>query len=340
MKARFDYEVFHRQAFEEAIAEIPNGHGRRNTSLLPKAAYHAAKLGMDEEEYATRVADASAGCDPLRPDEIARAFKTAVEKVGADVSTGRFAFVSSHVQRGRPNYVPDLIERGGGTAHAAALRALSPVKVTGLADSPRAQTEAFLSLLWPPEDWLYLFDIEHPSPGVPGGSLRQVRDWMRVLQTGDIFMDGLVPNPFTGHPVTRTDGTASFITKDCLASFPYALVEFDRMPLGQQCALWTGFLAASSYRDRLAALTYSGGKSIHALIRINANDPFAQEHWRTVLTELFASNPVPALRADRAGFSPRQGTRLAGVKRACTGPVQELLYLRPMWLPPRSPRSV
>ena len=51
----FDYTGYHLRAFEGALAEIPGGHGRRNACLLPRAAYHAAKLGMDEEEYAARV---------------------------------------------------------------------------------------------------------------------------------------------------------------------------------------------------------------------------------------------------------------------------------------------
>jgi len=54
-----------------------------------------------------------------------------------------------------------------------------------------------------------------------------------------------------------------------------------------------------------------------------------QAHWQRVLTDLFASNPDPALRADKAGFTVRQGTRLPGVRRDSTGPVQELLYLNP-----------
>ena len=82
----------------------------------------------------------------------------------------------------------------------------------------------------------------------------------------------------------------------------------------------------------LAMLVYSGGKSIHGLLRINASDILAQGAWRTRLRNLFASNPNKSLCADPAGFLPRQGTRLAGARRNGNGPVQELLYLRPQFI--------
>lgn len=329
MKQKFDYESFHRKAFEDALAEIPNGHGRRNVTLLPRAAYHAVKLGMDANDYAAQVVDASAGCDPLTPSEIMRAFQTAAAKIGSSTTVGKFRRQSLPIHMGCPDYVPHLIAKGGDAATAATLRAMSPVNVAALASRPEDQTEAFLRLLWHPDDWLYLFSIEHPTSGVPGMSLRKQSEWIEQLVRGPIFLDGLVPNPFTGQPQQRPDGTPSYITKDCLSEYPYAVIEFDGMSLSQQCALWVGFLSSSKYRDRLASLTYLGGKSIHALFRIGAKDQLMQSHWRRVLTDLFASNSDPSLCADKAGLTARQGTRLPGVRRDCTGPVQELLYLNP-----------
>ncbi|MDO5320155.1 MAG: hypothetical protein Q4G65_16130 [bacterium] len=184
-----------------------------------------------------------------------------------------------------------LIAKGGQTATGAALRALSPVDVVALGPCGKGHTEAFLRHLWRPDDWLYLFSVEHPASGIPGRTLRRQREWLDLLSHGPVYCDGIVPNPFSGEPVARADGTSSYITGDCLARYPYVLVEFDDMPLGRQCALWRGFLNASGHRNRLAALTYSGGKSIHALIRIDAGDLLAQTHWRFVLTNLFAGSP-------------------------------------------------
>lgn len=330
MKRKFDYTGHHRSAFEQALAEIPNGHGHRNTRLLPTAAYHAVKIGITEEEYATRIAEASSGCDPLKPSEIHRAYRTAAEKIGCEVSNGSYSpHCTPAIRSGAPLYVPALIEAGGKTAAIGDLAALSPTPTDIATDSPQGHTAAFLRALWHPEEILYLFRIENPSSGIPGANLKSQSEWVAEATSRGIYLDGLVPNPFTGLPKSRPDGTVSYITKESLASFPYALIEFDNLPLDEQCALWLGYLRHSTDREKLAALTFSGGKSIHALLYIGEEDIVAQTKSRNRLTDLFACHPDKRYRADPAGFTPRQGTRLPGVKRDFTGPLQQLIYLNP-----------
>ena len=324
----FDFKRHHQSAYEDALSLIPNGKGCRNSKLLPAAAWHAAKLGMDKDEFVQQVLDASAGSDPLSRSEIRRAFESACAKVGKSDLMGKWREIRKLEQLGTPDYVPHLIRAGGHRADADALREMSPVDVKSLRSSPSAQTVAFLSALWRPKDYLHIFTIARPSRGKPGSNLMWQEVWVRGYQFRTPKGDGIIPNPFTGAPSVNADGIESYITKDCLAGYPYALVEFDALPLGLQCAFWLGFLQKSKYRDRLASLVYSGGKSIHALLHIDAPDIFAHEDWRTRLCKLFASNSDKAFCADPAGFLPRQGTRLAGARRNGDGPVQELLYLK------------
>lgn len=331
MKTKFDYIGHHQQAYNAVLSQIPTGKGHRNAELLPKAAWHAVKLGMDEADFADQILDASAGSDPISQSEIYRAFKTASEKIRHTTVNGTRRIYTATQRMASPDYVPHLIQAGGHSAHAGALRAISPVDVESLRSSPNAQTVAFLNALWQPKDILHIFTKEYPAKGKPGSNLLPQEVWVRGYQYRTPKGDIIIANPFTGNPSTNSEGAESYITKDCLAGYPYALIEFDALSLGQQCAFWLGFLQKSKYRDLLASLVYSGGKSIHGLLRINASDVLAQGAWRTRLHNLFASNPNKSLSADPAGFLPRQGTRLAGALRNGDGPVQELLYLKPQY---------
>lgn len=327
MSKKIESIHYHQRAFEETLSQIPTGLGRRNTYLLPKLAYHAVRLGVSANDYAMAVVDASSACDPLKPQEIERAYRTASEKFGKGSAYSMDFRRRAMVDPGFPDYVPSLIVKGGGSAQRADLRALSPLDLSEHGAGDKAQTRAFLRALWREDEYLYLFQISDPRSGVLGVNLLSRNDWLKRLEEVGIIADGLVPNPFTGQAKQKRGGGESYITKECLAAFPYALIEFDRLPLDQQAALWRGFILKSKYAPRLASLTYSGGKSIHALFYIGAKTEIEQSCWRRRLAGLFASSTNECLKADKAGFSPRQGTRLAGTERDLNGKIQELLYL-------------
>ncbi len=115
------------------------------------------------------------------------------------------------------------------------------------------------------------------------------------------------------------------------------MIEFDDLPLSLQCAFWLGLLAKSPLAPLVAAITYSGGKSLHGLLHVGCS---TLEEWRRVqgkLRGLLATDPeqrmdtngrtIYPFRADVQAMHPRQGTRLPGVRRATNGKLQELLYL-------------
>lgn len=122
-------------------------------------------------------------------------------------------------------------------------------------------------------------------------------------------------DPATGQPrLGRRHG-------ECCTRYPYAVLESDTIAP----ATWLKILA--QLHDPVAAVYTSGGKSIHALIRVDC--PTA-EAFNARRRELIA-RLVP-VGADPAAITPVRLTRLPGIIRAeKTAPqnLQRLLYLNP-----------
>lgn len=89
-----------------------------------------------------------------------------------------------------------------------------------------------------------------------------------------------------------------------VAAFRHALVEFDRVPLEQQFAI---ILAT---RLPVSAVVYSGGKSLHAWVRVNAADR------ETYKQRVAAIHALPLLAGmDKANKNPSRLSRLPGARR-------------------------
>ena len=108
------------------------------------------------------------------------------------------------------------------------------------------------------------------------------------------------------------DGTGR---KDAnVTSFRYALVECDNMEPGKQLA------AIHQMELPCAALVYSGGKSIHAIVRVNAPD-YAE--YRKRVDHLYATCQKNGLTLDQQNRNPSRLSRMPGILRA--GQKQALL---------------
>lgn len=97
-------------------------------------------------------------------------------------------------------------------------------------------------------------------------------------------------------------------------SFRFALVESDSMPIDEQISM------VRKLELPIAALVSSAGKSVHAIVRVDAND--AQEYKRRVsfLYDFLASR---GLKVDTQNRNPSRLTRMPGVTR--NGVQQKLL---------------
>ena len=319
-----------RRDYDAALADFSQPHNRWNS--IGRLTFWGKAAGLTAEDI---VADARAAGVKDRDADIRRGWNFAKPK-----ECYRHYGWRRYLPRTKPKtppkglqlYVSDMVVDGGGEATAADLRALSPhpIPTDGM-----EQTAAFLRSLWNGGDKLYIFRNDMPTAGKPEQNLMPCREWLNRIERGEtMYGDLIVPNPLTGEEGETTDGKKSYISQSCLARFPFIIVEFDSMPLKPQAAFWRGLLTKSPLAPNVAAITFSGGKSLHGLIHIGC-DTLAE--WQTVrdkLHGLFAADHDPAFRADEQAMRPRTGTRLPGVRRMGdmakgAGKLQSLLYLNP-----------
>ncbi|MBQ4594774.1 MAG: hypothetical protein IJA81_09085 [Akkermansia sp.] len=135
------------------------------------------------------------------------------------------------------------------------------------------------------------------------------------------------PNP---HKHTATGGQALGRRHTaCCTRFPYLVLESDEVPPEQ----WLRILA--QLRERIAAIYSSGGKSIHTLIRVDANTPEEFNLHRSRFLQrltLVGADPaaITPVRLSRLPGCTRQGVTKNGVYTPYEQPrMQELYYLAP-----------
>ena len=104
------------------------------------------------------------------------------------------------------------------------------------------------------------------------------------------------------------------VRNENVISFKYALVESDAMPVDEQIAMYR--------REELpiAALVSSAGKSVHAIVHVDAAD--AQEYRKRV-TFLYDFLAARGLKVDTQNRNPSRLSRMPGVTR--NGQIQKLL---------------
>lgn len=198
----------------------------------------------------------------------------------------------------------------------------SPIEYDGVSEEPPQKSEwkptedliTYLELLFKPEDYVayvtndvYTADDGRlvPSKGVFSrtageliASLRKhpddigwtVGDWKPEAGAWIRF------NPVDGHGVKNENVTA----------FRYALVESDTLSIQEQDELYR------SLELPIAALVYSGGKSLHAIVRIDAPD--IDEYYKRVdfLYDFLRKQNVDI---DRQNRNPSRLSRMPGVTR-------------------------
>ena len=204
-----------------------------------------------------------------------------------------------------------ILERGDGHEDAD-LAELSTVRIDWPVERDGVEV---LNHLYFPDDKLFLGSRyaagdEHTA---------EVGEWLRRLERGDSVPEHIIPNPLTGLPGKAKDQRTSYRADACVSAFRFAVVEFDNMPRARQIEFWAGVMLP------VVALIDSGGKSIHAWVRIDAAG--ATEWERRVEDKLFGL--LGALGADRACRNEARLSRMPGHLRRDTGRQQRLLYLNP-----------
>ena len=312
---------------------------------LKDLTFWAVAAGLSADDVIT---DARAQGVTDRDADIRRGMETARPKVDAwnaahaDGRTARSAYrPKPKPPKPKPSRaVEDCVEAGrrGLCTSSAAVMALSPVDVRHM--DAGAQRRAQLAAMFDRPDLqaLPVGIAPHSGAWIPraGHDFMPVADWLsdgaRLATAGELVKI----NPFTGASEDRTDGKQHLATNATVATFPNALMEFDKMPLSDQCAFWYG--ALTLYRLPVAALVYSGGKSIHGVVRVDCATRAEFDKAADLARRTFATSPNPSMRLDVQSLAlPIAGARLAGCVRADTRRAQRLLYVAQAATPPPPP---
>ncbi|NLL97387.1 MAG: AAA family ATPase, partial [Clostridiaceae bacterium] len=108
------------------------------------------------------------------------------------------------------------------------------------------------------------------------------------------------------------DGTG--VKNENVTRFAYALVESDDMSISEQEAIYR------KLELPIATLTYSGGKSLHAIVRIDAED---YDEYRKRVAFLYDFLEKNGLKVDKQNRNPSRLSRMPGVTR--NGQMQTLI---------------
>ena len=104
------------------------------------------------------------------------------------------------------------------------------------------------------------------------------------------------------------------VRNDNVTSFKFALVESDSMPVSEQIAMYR------KLELPIAALVKSAGKSVHAIVRVDAANEIEYRKRVTFLYDFLAAR---GLKVDTQNRNPSRLSRMPGVTR--NGEVQKLL---------------
>jgi len=287
---------------------------------LDQASYHsflrAASLGVKPQEalHSVAVRIKEAGDHPL-PSKLNQQIRRAY---GFATGKERPAGYCQLPRAERPTFLSDyaqkFAERVPAEVDASWLRRQSPVKV------PYLLTPAeFLGAVYEMGDRVLIFSVFKSQGQViwQRCSFKVERDELAGFVRG--HQDGVwfLANPVDGKEHFNEDQQRmSRRSKESVKSFRFAVLESDCQPLEQ----WLRILLQLPLP--IVSITSSGGKSLHALVRVCARSKL---HWDETIA---AVKPrLVQLGADPAALTAVRLTRLPNCHRGER--LQELLYLDP-----------
>jgi hypothetical protein len=301
-----------RDKYQAFVSRLPApGGGGAHTAIFA-AGCHGARAGVSQEQVCADVrAHLPRGSREVSEREIEEGVRAGFASVVGGVETP---------PRPPPRVAPGTRERfirEGKGATEADIRARSPVRL----DWPDEEGWRALEHLFGEDELVFCGDDR--TPGRIGSSIRTRGAWFECFEDeGGATDPKLIPNPLTGEYAPKRSGEGETLRGDgnCSA-FRYAVAESDSLPLEDQLAFWMGCPALP-----VAMLTFSGKKSVHALIRVDCRD--AAEWDAQIAGNLFPGYLVP-LGMDPACKNPARLTRMPGFCRPDTNQIQRCIYLAP-----------
>lgn len=179
--------------------------------------------------------------------------------------------------------------------------------------NPYDQIVTYLNALFEPEEKVSIvmksFRDEDGRYKPSGrGSTRNVKDLLKDLtkHKKDVCAALGDYNPEAGAWVRFNPMDGNGVKNDNVTAYRYALVESDSMPIEMQNAL------IREMKLPVAVLVSSGGKSLHAIVKVNAKD---HDTYRKRVEKLYAVCDKYGLKVDRQNKNASRLSRLPGIKR-------------------------
>lgn len=178
---------------------------------------------------------------------------------------------------------------------------------------PASQITKYLETLFEPDDYVgYVTECWQNSDGkylpTAGSYTRTAGQLLSELKkyNGDFDSVFGTPNPESGAWIRFNPLNGQGAKNENVAEFRYALVESDVISIEQQ----NGIL--HDMQLPIAALVYSGGKSLHAIVHIDAGNI---EEYRKRVEFLYTVCDKNGLKVDRQNRNPSRLSRMPGVER-------------------------
>lgn len=338
MKTATDYRI---ERYQTALRSIPAPGAGCHAALLS-----VANLGMLASVPEHQLLTDIRGAIPHGARHVTdREIIDAIRKACADVTPGAGGTFRPYPlpRPTAPPFDPQralvaIVAKGGGTLDE--MDVLDNPQNTGMAITWPIWEDAarLLTSLYAPDEYVYIGNRLEANEG-QARSVRPAADWAAFFQRctdklatlpeadqshaldilGERFPH-ICANPLTGQTGTTKTGAPSFRADDCVAAFRFAVVEFDMLPRPAQLAFFRGIGMP------ISALIDSGGKSIHAWVRLDARD---RAEWETVVEQRLFDGLLRPLGVDTACRNESRLSRLPGVGRAGKRALQRLLFLCP-----------
>lgn len=308
--------------YEDALEYAPRT-GQGFHPYILKIASHGVLAGQTDEQMLRDIRAIVRGPRHVPESEILDAIKKARQshdpdhESPVDLPRRRSFYAATLLPRGqRISTVRDLTRDYSGISEED-IRELSPIPLTG---DPVQNALLMLEHQFHPNDILFIGD--RTQPGLPGKTIRTAEEWQHLFDwLGLVHLPYIIPNPVSGQQGLSRSGTITYRGDSCICDFKVAVVEFDDIPRDLQLA----FLASVDLP--ICALIDSGGKSIHAWVRVDGVKD--ESSWdRTVRENLFGKYMIP-LGADPACQNQARLSRMPGHFRKEKQRYQSLLYLAP-----------
>ena len=296
------------QKYEAALRSCPHA-GAGVHSWILSCANLAAFAGLSPADAERDILAAMS-----RPPSPSAEVGAAVRKAFSEYKPG-MTFTPRSIAPAKPKPKPltaaAFIARGDGATESDWFDA-SPVRMDwepGLKDAAH-----LLRVLYRPYERVFCGERY-------GAEVRTVADWIASIEGGAPVPPHWIPNPLTGDEHPTGSGTLSRRGDSAVASFRFAVAEFDGMDKASQLAFWWGFRTAP-----IVALIDSGGKSIHAILRV---DCATRADWEQEIEGKLFPRVLCPLGCDPACRNESRLSRLPGHFRREKNAWQRLLYLNP-----------